>query len=177
VTRAPYWCHCPSGEVIGVGDTNGTLYLLDGGLNPLWHYDGIADGTPAINTTPVADANNDWYFGADDGYVYDVEIPFSGAQMFKAARFGPGGAIRSSPVEVDCSSGPCLYFASTTSGGYFVRLGSTRVSDLRACVTSSPGSLACAVNPRLWARVTVGPPSVVGGQGISVSGWSYYSPP
>lgn len=176
VTRAPYWCRCPGGDLIGVGATNGALYLLTSGLALAYQYDASADGSPAINSTPVADSNNEWYFGADDGYVYDVEIPASGTQLFKAARFGPGGAIRSSPVVGSCGTGPCVYFASTTSGGYFVRLGSTRMSDLRACVTTGSGSLDCAANPRLWARVIVGPPSVVGGQGISVSGWSYYSP-
>jgi hypothetical protein len=50
------------------------------------------------------------------------------------------------------------------------------VIELRACVTTAPASTACAANPRLWARVMVGPVAVVGGTGISVQGWSYYSP-
>lgn len=176
ITRQPYWCHCPGGDTIGVGSTNGFLYLLDTNLNISRQYDGQADGRPAISSTPVADSSGDWYFGADDGYVYDVEIPATGLQMFKAARFGPGGAIRSSPVEGGCGSATCVYFASTTSGAYFVDLASTRVIDLRACITSGPGSSTCAANPRLWARAMVGPPAVVGGKGIAVQGWSYYSP-
>jgi len=180
VSRSPYWCHCPGQDLIGVGGTNGVLYLLTTGLVVQWSYDGQADGRPAINTTPQADANGDWYFGADDGHVYDVEIPTSGTQMFKAARFGPGGAILSSPivgrVADGCGSGPCLYFASSTAGVYFVRLGGTRIFDLRACVSSASGSISCAADPRLWARVEVGSPAIVGGSGVYVEGWSYYSP-
>ncbi|HEV2034882.1 MAG TPA: hypothetical protein VGU71_11900 [Candidatus Dormibacteraeota bacterium] len=180
VNRAPYWCHCPGQDLIGVGSTDGTLYLLDTGLNLTWSYSGVTDGSPAINTTPAADASGSWYFGADDGFVYDVELPSSGKQMFKAARFGPGGAIRSSPVmgggADGCGQGPCLYFASSTSGAYFTQMGSTRVLDLRACVSAAFGSTTCAVNPRLWARVEVGSPAIVGGNGVKVLGWSYYAP-
>jgi hypothetical protein len=180
VSRAPYWCHCPGQDLIGVGSTNGTLYLLNSGLAPKWSYPGLADGSPAINTTPTADANGDWYFGAEDGYVYDVEIPTGGAMMLKAARFGPGGAVRSSPIvggaSDGCSSGPCVYFGSSTAGTYFARIGSTRIIDLNACVSSRSGSTSCAANPRLWARLEVGSPAIVGGRGVYVQGWSYYSP-
>jgi hypothetical protein len=179
-SRPPYWCHCPGQDLIGVGSTNGDLYLLNPGLAVQSSYNGQPDGAPAINTTPVADANGDWYFGANDGYVYDVEIPTNGPQMFKAARFGPGGDILSSPVEGGaadgCGSGPCVYFASSTAGSYFARLGGTRIIDLQACISSASGSTSCAVNPRLWARVEVGSPAVVGGSGVYVQGWSYYSP-
>lgn len=179
ISRPPYWCHC-SPDLIGVGSTNGFLYLLSPTMAVTWTYDGLADGRPAINTTPAADANGDWYFGAEDGYTYDVEIPLVGKQMFKAASFGPGGAIRSSPVvggvADGCGSGPCLYFASVSSGSYFVRLGATRIIDLRACISAASGSTTCAANPRLWARVEVGSPAVVGAQGVYVQGWSYYSP-
>jgi hypothetical protein len=180
ISHSPYWCHCPDQDLIGVGSTNGFLYLLSTGLIVSWTYDGLADGRPAINTSPAADANGDWYFGADDGSTYDVEIPVTGQQMFKAATFGPGGPIRSSPVvgggADGCGSGPCLYFASSTSGGYFVRLGATRIIDLRACISTASGSRTCAANPRLWAQVEVGLPAVVGARGVYVQGWSYYSP-
>ena len=165
VTSAPYWCRCPGGDLIGIGSTNHVLYLLNTALATRWTYPAPA----AINTTPVGDANGDWYFGADDGYVYDVEIPASGP-IFNAARFGPIGPVSSSPIEAACGTGLCLYFGSASSG-YFVQLGSTRTNDLRACISSGPGSLTCAANPRLWARATVG------GSGVSVQGWSYYSPP
>jgi hypothetical protein len=181
LSRPPSWCHCPGQDLIGVGSTNGSLYLLSPALALQVSYDGVADGRPAINTTPSADANGDWYFGADDGYVYDVELPASGPKMFKAARLGPGGSIRSSPlvggVGDGCGSGPCLYFASSTLGAYFARLGNTRVIELRACLSTASHSTTCAaVNPRLWARVEVGSPAVVGARGVLVQGWSYYSP-
>jgi hypothetical protein len=179
IARPPYWCHCPGQDLIGVSGADGFLYLLDTGLNTRWRYDSVADGRPAIITTAVADVNGDWYFGADDGYVYDVEVPASGQQMFKAARFGPGGAIRSSPVVGSaadgCGAGPCLYFGSSAAGAYFAQLGTTRIVDLRACVSSSATSTACVANPRLWARVEVGSPSSVGGSGVYVQGWSYYT--
>jgi hypothetical protein len=175
--RAPYWCHCPGQDLIGVGGSNGLLYLYNSGLTAVaYTYDGQPDGRPAINTTPMADAAGDWYFGANDGQVYDVEIPMGGTQMFKAAKFGPGGAIASSPIVGACPAGPCLYFASTIAGSYFARIGSSRVSDLRACISSAPSSTSCASNPRLWARVQVGPGAVWGGTGVYVQGWSFYSP-
>ena len=180
IARPPYWCRCPGQDLIGVGSLNGILYVLDAGLGLRWQYDGQATGRPAIVTTPAADANGDWYFGADDGYVYDVEVPTAGQQMFNAARFGPGGAIRSSPVvggaANGCSTGPCLYFGSSPAGTYFVQVGSTRIMDLRACVSAGSGSTECVASPRLWARVEVGSPSIVGGSGVYVQGWSYYTP-
>jgi len=176
VSRPPYWCHCPTGDLIGVGGTNGSLYLLNtASLAVAWSYSGLADGSPAINTTPMADVNGDWYFGANDGAVYDVEIPVSGSQMFKAARINSGGTITSSPVVAACANGPCVYFASTTAS-YLLRIGTTRISELRACVSASQGSPVCAANPRLWARVQVGPSLIWGGSGVFVEGWSFYSP-
>lgn len=190
ISRPPYWCHCPVPggvqDLIGVGSTNGTLYLLNTALAVKWSYPGQADGSPAINTTPAADANGDWYFGAEDGYVYDVEIPTGLAIMVKAARFGPGGAnvhVRSSPIlggaSDGCGSGPCVYFGSSTAGTYFARIGSTRIIDLNGCVSTASGSTKCApgANPQLWARLEVGSPAIVGGRGVYVQGWSYYSPP
>jgi hypothetical protein len=176
----PYWCHCPGQDLIGVGSTNGILYVLDRNLNLMWAYDGTVDGEPAINTTPAADANGNWYFGADDGYIYNVEPPAIGLQMFKAARVYAGGAISSSPVvgsEVDgCAKDarlngftPCMYFASSTSGLWFAKIGSTRLLDVRvSCVSMSSDPTTC-VNPRLWAQVEVG-------SGVKVRGWSYYAP-
>ncbi len=174
-SRAPYWCHCPSGDLIGAGNQNGSLYLLNTSLNALLRY----DGGVAINTTPAADANGDWYFGADDGYVYDVEPPARGPLMFKAARFGPGGSVHSSPVVGStgdgCSTGPCLYFGATGTS-YFAQIGKVRVMDLNACLSAQPCSRAGTGNARLWARLEVGPPSILGGHGVNVTGWSYYSP-
>ena len=92
-----------------MGGTNGKLYLFTTGLSPAYQYDGRLDGRP-INTTPMADANGEWYFGASDGYVYDVEIPMGGTQMFKAARFGPGGADRQLTDRWSLRGGPVHVF-------------------------------------------------------------------
>jgi hypothetical protein len=184
LARPPYWWNCPGQcqDMIGVGSTNGALYVLDTNLNKVQlSYDGAADGRHAINTTPAADANGDWYFGADDGFIYDVERPASGTLMFKAARFGPGGLIQSSPVVGGpgdgCSAtGPCLYFGAT-GADYFAQIGKVRVMDLTACLSAQPCSTAGTGNPRLWARLEVGSPSILGGQGVNVTGWSYYNSP
>lgn len=184
-TRAPYWCHCPGQDLIGVGGNRGFLYLYNSGLNlpPAYTYDTYdvqLGRRTAIDTTPTADAKGDWYFGANDGSVYDVEIPRSGQQMFKAAKFGPGGAIASSPIVAACPGigGQCLYYASSaaSAGSWFARLGSTRIIDLQACISSASDPTKCAANPQLWARVEVGSPAIVGGRGVYVQGWSYYSP-
>jgi hypothetical protein len=175
VSRPPYWCHCPTGDLIGVGGTNGSLYILNTALVVQWSYSGAADGSPPINTTPMADVNGDWYFGASDGAVYDVEIPVSGSQMFRAARVSVGGTITGSPIVAACPGGPCVYL-STSTASYLLRIGTARISELRACVTSGAGSTTCAANPRLWARVEVGPAAILGGSGVFVEGWSFYSP-
>ena len=176
-SHGPYWCHCPGGDRIGLGDQNGTLFVLDTRLSQVMRYPGAV----AINTTPAADANGDWYFGADDGFVYDVEPPASGTVMFKAATFGPGGQVRGSPVVASptgCAGRLCMYFGSAGNGSYFAQIGGVRVMDLNACTTSGPGSTACgAGNPRLWARVEVGDPRYVGAQGVNIIGWSYHHSP
>jgi hypothetical protein len=171
VRRAPHWCRCPQGDLIGVaGSDSGTLYVLDAmTLNTLWSYD-IAK---PINTTPTADANGNWYFGADDGNVYDVEIPANGNQMFKAASFPTAGSVpvRSSPVVDSCPGGLCVYFGAA-DGTHFVQLGNTRIIDLHVCVSTAYLKPDCsaAAKPKLWAQVRVGT-HVPGG--VQVTGWSY----
>lgn len=176
-SHAPYWCHCPGGDRIGLGDQNGTLFVLDTGLNQVMRY----PGGVAINTTPAADANGDWYFGADDGHVYDVEPPVSGTVMFKAATFGPGGQVRGSPVVASptgCAGRLCMYFGSAGNGSFLAQIGGVRVMDLNACTTSGSGTTLCgAGKPRLWARIEVGDPRYVGGQGVNIIGWSYHNGP
>jgi hypothetical protein len=174
-TRAPYWCHCPDGDLIGAGNQSGSLFVLDAALNQRLRY----DGPSPINTTPAGDPNTgDWYYGANNGYVYNVEPLASGtvclAQMNCVSRFGPlPDQATSSPIVVSpsgCSDRVCLYFG-TGSSTYFARIGSLRVMDLRACLTSGSTSTDCAGNSeaRLWARVEVGDTF------YNVMGWSYYS--
>jgi len=74
-----------------------------------------------------------------------------------------------------CAPGPCMYFGSTGTT-YFAQLGGLRLMDVTGCLTSGAGSTTCAGNPRLWARLEVGTPGIVGGQDVNVIGWSYYSP-
>jgi hypothetical protein len=172
-SRAPYWYQRPAGaDQIGAGNQDGWFYVLDTNLNQLLRY----EGTVSINTTPAADANGDWYFGADDGYVYDVEPPAKGALMFNAARFGPASQVSSSPVVGSpgdgCSGLLCMYFGATGAGAYLAQIGSVRVMDLSAC---SPSCSAPTVSPRLWSRLEVGDPQYVGGHGVNVVGWSYYN--
>jgi hypothetical protein len=172
-SHAPYWCHCPGGDQIGAGDGNGTFFILGPALQQLLQYGGAA----AINTTPTADSNGDWYFGANDGYVYDVEPPAAGMVMIKAARFGPGVQVSSSPVEGGSADGCpdriCMYFG-VPSGAYLAQIGIGRVLDVKACLTSSSASTQCTGSLRLWTRLEVGDPQYLGARGVNVIGWSYY---
>jgi hypothetical protein len=178
ISRAPSWS--TNGSEIGVA-VGPSLYVFDSGLKPLFQY----LGTAAINTSPAADIRGDWYFGADDGYVYDVEPPAAGKTMFKAARFGPGGQIRSSPMvgspSDGCAGNVCMYFGDATSGSYFVQIGNIRVMELRSCITSGTSSTSCvtasANNPSLWARLEVGDPSYMQGRSVNVIGWAYSNGP
>jgi hypothetical protein len=178
IGRAPSWS--TNGSSVGVAD-GASFYLFDNGLRPLFQY----NGTAAIGTSPAADIRGDWYFGAVDGYVYDVEPPATGQMMFKAARFGPGGQIQSSPVvgspSDGCSGNLCMYFGDASKGTYFVQIGNIRVMELRSCITSSATSTSCvaasASNPSLWARLEVGDPTYLQGRSVDVIGWAYTNGP
>lgn len=171
--QAPYWCHCREKgqpvEEIGVGNTSGRLFILDpNGLATKWRYDGLHP----INTTPAADSNDNWYFGADDGNVYDVEPPANGVQMSKAAQFGPGGGIGgSSPTVGGCGGSICMYFGAGGGGDYFAQIGAGRVMSVNACVKPSTGAATCSL--QLRALVEVGAPLYVGARGVNVLTWSY----
>ncbi|MGH7760795.1 MAG: hypothetical protein ACREOY_05190 [Candidatus Dormibacteraceae bacterium] len=172
--QAPYWCHCKENgqpvEEIGVGNSSGRLFILDAnGLATKWRYDGAS----AINSTPAADSDNNWYFSADDGFVYDVEPPPNGAQMSNATRFGAGGGIRgSSPTVGGCGGSICMYFGAGGGGDYFAQIGEGRVMSVNACIKPSAGSATCGL--QLRALIEVGDPLYVGGRGVNVLTWSYY---
>ena len=174
--RPPYWRHVLQGGVsldeIGAANTNGHLYVLDANNNlaTRWHY----DGSSPINTTPAPDSSGTWYFGADDGFVYDVEPPASGAVMFMAARFGPGGQVHASPSVAGCGRRVCIYFGMGSGGSYFAQIGDIRVMDLCARLASDAGG-PCPGKSRLWARVEVGDPTYVQGHGVQVIGWTYFT--
>lgn len=169
ISRAPFWCHCPSGDLIGVGGATG-LFLLDPGLNLFGTYS--LTGT-VINTTPTADGAGDWFFGADDGTVYEVQRPPGQAAMTLATTFGKLGAkVGSSTTMGPCPAGLCIYVA-TRNGRAFLIPVDARDAVLSACLSSAPPSCSGA-NPRLWASVEVG--AMGSPQTVHVTGWSYYSP-
>jgi hypothetical protein len=171
ISRAPYWCHCPGlGNAIGIGGGNGTLYVLDTNLNIYSSY----AGGKAIDTTPVADGAGDWYFGANDGRIYEVQKPGGGSAMIAAASFGTAGAaFGSSPVIGACPAGICIYVGSLDASAYLVPL-DARNAVLIACISTAPPNCAVGSNPRLWTRVEVG--DAASGQTVHVQEWSYYSP-
>lgn len=169
IADAPYWCR-PCGDLIGAGGTNGTLYLVDTNLTPAATY----AGSVAINTTPGTDTAGDWFFGADDGYVYEVQRVAGQSTMTLVDRFPTAiGSKIGSGVQVgSCGMGVCIYLGTRPGSVYLVPLAARRVV-LTSCIGTAP---ACSpgVNPRLWARVEVG--SLSSQQTVRVTGWSYYSP-
>ena len=171
ISRAPYWCRCPGlGNAIGIGGHNGTLYVLDANLNIYASY----AGGKAIDTTPVADGAGNWYFGANDGRMYEVQKPGGGSAMIVAASFGTAGAaFGSSPVIGSCPAGLCIYVGSLDASAYLVPL-DARNAVLTACISNAPPTCAAGANPRLWTRVEVG--DAASSQTVHVQGWSYYSP-
>jgi len=164
VADAPYWCHCPGGDVIGVGGENGTLYLLDTNLN---RTASISIGA-SIFTTPAADGAGDWFVGADDGNLH--EVPALAAAPKPLLTFGAGafGQVRSSVQLGPCGASICAYLGSGNTNLYLVPL-DARDAVMLAAITSTPGA-----NPHLWASVEVGSSSSP--QTVHVQGWSYYSP-
>lgn len=169
VADAPSWCSCPTGPQIGAGGANGTLYVLDTNLNVVASY---ASGTP-IRTTPVSDGVGEWYFGADDGWLYEVQQPAGQSIMVQVSKYGPFfGQVRSSVQVGGCPTGICIYLGAMNSNAFMVALDARRAR-LIACLSTAPP--ACSSdNPRLLAQVEVG---IAGSpQTVHVQGWSYYSP-
>jgi hypothetical protein len=168
IASAPSWCSCPGGPQIGVAGLNGTLYLLDTNLNTVASH----AGGSSIRTAPASDRVGEWFFGADDGYVHEVQQ--TPGTLLEVARYGPPGGLGSvvSSVQVaGCPAGICIYLGSS-SNAYIVSL-DARSAKITACLSSTPP--ACSgVNPRLWAAVEVG--SAGAPQTVHVQGWSYYSP-
>ena len=170
ISAAPYWCHCPgSTNVIGVGGQDGALYLLDTSLNSYATYPA---GGASISTSPGADSAGDWYFGADDGYLNEVQVQTLQPVMTLAWKYGSMGQIGSSVQVGTCSVGICIYMGSLNRRAYLVPLDARDVV-MTGCLSTAPPACS-ADNPRLWAQVEVG---VTGNpQTVHVQGWSYYSP-
>ena len=171
IDGAPYWCRCPSpGDQIGVAGTNGALYLFDSALKLVATYPA---GGASITTSPSSDGVGDWFFGADDGYVYEVQRPAGLATMIRTARFGPFGNRVGSAAQVGgCRGWICVYVGTQSGKSFLVPL-DARDLVLSACVSTAPP--ACSgVNPRLWVKAQVG--TSVSQRTVDVQGWSYYSP-
>jgi hypothetical protein len=166
---SPYWCQCPGGDLVGVGGRNG-LYLLDMGLNVSAAYPA---GSTVIATAPAADSAGDWFFGADDGSIYEVQRPATGPAMTLAEHFANLGARVGSSASVGpCPAGICVYVGLRNGNAYLLQLDS-RDALMTACLVNAANSCSGA-NPRLWAHAYVG---LAGSpQTVRIVGWSYYSP-
>jgi hypothetical protein len=163
LAAAPGWCQCP-GLLIGVGGTNGRLYVMDTGLNLQATYAGGA----SITTAPTADAAGDWFFGGGGGdrFLHEVYQPPGGAAMVQANTYGPlDGAAGTAAVGGQCPNGFCVYVATLGQNAYLTTLDQHTVL-MTACITS--GSTC------LWASFQVGTKGAP--TTVHVSGWSYYSP-
>jgi len=167
IADAPYWCSCPAGSQIGVGGLNGVLYVLDTSLNVV----ASSAGGPAIRTTPASDQVGEWYFGADDGYLHEVQQTAGQPALVQVALYGWLGRVGSSVQVAACPAGICIYLGSSNNA-YLVPL-DARDAVLSACIAASPPACSGA-NPRLWAQVEVG--AAGSPQTVHVQGWSYYSP-
>jgi hypothetical protein len=164
----PHWCHCPARELVGVGAQNGGLYLFDSTLNPFAQY---GPGGPPIQTAPGADGGGNWYFGADDGFVYEIQPQAGQPSMILAKRYGPGGRVGSAVQVLTCSIGICVYVGDLAGGAYMIPLDARDVA-LTACISNAPPQCS-ADNPRLWSRAVVG--EMRNPRTLHVTGWSYYS--
>ena len=128
-------------------------------------------GVSPIRTTPGSDAVGEWFFGADDGYLHELQQRAGQSAMVQVAQYGGLGTVGSSVQVAGCPTGICIYLGSS-SNAYLVPL-DAREATLTACLSNSPP--ACSGdNPRLWAQVEVGAPDSP--QTVHVQGWSYYSP-
>ena len=168
IADAPYWCHIPCGDLIGVATTNGGVYLYNAALASVGTY---APGGPGIFTTPAADGAGNWYFGANDGAVHELQL--NGGQLTQVDSFGQmGGQVGSSLSLSTCPFyGICVYVGALDNHVYLVPLDARRAV-ISACISSAPPTCSGA-NPRLWANVEVG--AAGSPQSVHVQGWSYYS--
>jgi hypothetical protein len=159
---APHWCSC---NLVGVG-AGKTLYVVDASSLALSTY----QGTSPITTRPATDGLGDWYYGATDGNLYEVQK--QGQAMAWVGTYGSARTpIASSPVVGACQVGVCAYLGSADTHAYEVSLDS-RNAALKACISAQ--NMTCTgTNPQLWTRVEIG---VSGNpQTVHIQGWSYYA--
>ena len=171
IANAPYWC-TQCGDLIGVGTQNG-LDVFDSALN---QFATLSSGSPSISTTPQADSGgNYWYFGADNGYVYEAQVAAGLPVMIYANRFGPMAQFGSSVQVGDCKNNTwiCVYLGALDTNAYLIPL-DARDTVLTACITAAPPNCSVGANPRVWTHVVVG--VAANSRAVHVQGWSYYSP-
>ena len=135
VARAPHWCWCAGANLIGVAGLNGTLYVRDdSNLGAVASY---AGGSP-LRTTPASDGVGDWFVGADDGLLHEVQQLAGQPTMVQRATYGQGGARVGSSVQVGtCTIGICAYMGALDSNAYIVAL-DARKAILTACLSTTP---------------------------------------
>src|SRR5258708_4686068 len=167
VVDAPYWCHCPGGDLIGLAAQNGGLYLYSTSLQLYATY----LGGSSITTTPGADAAGNWYFGATDGFVHELQPQQGQSSLVQVDTYGQVGSVTSAVLVGTCASGICVYLGTANNHAYLVPL-DARQAVISACITNSPPTCSGA-NPRLWASVEVGASGSP--QTVHVQGWSYYA--
>lgn len=166
LSDAPYWCNCPGGDQIGVGARNGALYVYNSVLQQIASS---PVGGAAIDTTPGTDGAGNWYFGARDGVIHEVQIAAGAATQVDA--FGPMGQVESGVQVASCPLGICVYAGALDNHVYLVPLDARRAI-ISACISTAPPACSGA-NPRLWASLEVG--AAGSPQTVHVEGWSYYS--
>lgn len=171
VAKAPYWC-TQCGDLIGVG-TQGGLYVFDSLLN---QFATPSAGSGSISTTPQADSSGKfWYFGADDGYVYEAQVSAGQTVTLFAKRLGPMAQFGSSVQVGDCKNRAwiCLYLGALDRKAYLIAM-DAHEAVLTACITVAPPNCLTGANPRVWTLVEIG--TLSSRQAVHVKGWSYYSP-
>jgi hypothetical protein len=163
---APAWCSCGQ---IGVAGINGTFYLLNTNLGVVASN---AVGVQ-IHTTPASDGVGEWFVGADDGFLYELQESAAGTTVTQVARYGSNalGKVQSSAEVGPCPAGICVYMG-TINNAFIVSL-DARSAELTACLSTAPPACSGA-KPGLLSQVEVGVTGIP--QTVHVKTWSYYSP-
>lgn len=171
IADAPTWCCGSNPTTLGVGGTNGSLYVLDSSLKVIGSY---ALGGP-IRRSPDVDAGGDWFVGSDDGNIYEVST--FGSNPFPPFAYGGSqlGAIRSAVQVAPCNNGKwlCAYAASSSGYVYEIDLSARQVV-MSGCISTSPPACSTGDNPRLLVTAQIG--SAGSSTMVQPQVWSYYSP-
>jgi len=165
ISGSPTWC-APCGNLFGVGGQNGVLYIFSSSLGLI----GSKATGSAIKTSPRTDAAGNWYIGADDGILHELQLQ-NGLGLVEVERYGQMSQFGSSAQVGSCTAGICIYLGARDGNLYEVPL-DARDAVLSACITAAPPACSGA-NPRLSASVELG--AIGSPQTVHVQGWTYYS--